>query len=167
MAKSYPPLTTLTELEARSIELMFRVYDYKGSGRIPSHLAKNLFRELGLEVATHQLPPNGTLKDILLIADQKMPETTPPLPGALQSFVSLSGVVVDPELVHDKRITTDSINDFFVSLGRQPISRIEAEQLLADMLDYDDCSATPAVPIADFVGDMSLYARKNALKEEK
>jgi rhodanese-related sulfurtransferase len=47
----------LTELEARSIELMFRLYDYKSTGRIPSHLAKNLFRELGIDVAPHMLPP--------------------------------------------------------------------------------------------------------------
>ena len=39
MSKALPALSRLTELEARSIELMFRLYDYKSTGRIPSHLA--------------------------------------------------------------------------------------------------------------------------------
>ena len=88
--KHLPPLTSLTELEAQAIELMFRLFDYNGTGRIPSHLARNLFREMGMDVPVHLLPPHGTLKDILLIADQKIPDPIPALPVALHSFVHMA-----------------------------------------------------------------------------
>ena len=188
MSKALPALSRLTELEARSIELMFRLYDYKSTGRIPSHLAKNLFRELGIDVAPHMLPPQGTLKDLLLVADQRMPDPLPALPGALQTFVSLVGrepeVVVEdgegagaaegqattkkaqPPLEPGKRVTTDGINAFVLSLGRPPIGKIEAEVMLNSMLDYDDCQKTPAVPVSAFASDMNVWARKsNAVKD--
>lgn len=161
-----PALSRLTEVEARAIEQMFRLYDYKSTGRIPSHLGRNLCQALGFDVALHNLPPNGTLRDILQLLDQRVPDPLPPLPGGLNSFVNLTGKAVDPEKKSEKFITADAINEFMESLGRPPISKTEADILLNGMLAFDDCSSVAAVPTADFVSDMSTYARKNnAIKD--
>jgi hypothetical protein len=171
---------------------MFRLYDSKGTGRIPQHLSRNLCRALGVDVPAHSLPPQGSLKDILAVIDQRMPEPVPVLNGQLETFGQLAGEIeADPAEAEevktegegkvdspsrrspskggdkrDKFITTKSINKFMVSIGRPPMSKIEVEQMLTGMLDYDDCRPIAAVAIGSFSSDMHTWSRRaNVLKD--
>lgn len=184
MSKSaLPQLGRLEEQEARAVEAMFRLYDHKSTGRIPAHLAQCLCKQLGIDIALHMLPPNGTLKDLLMVIDQKIPDPAPPLPGSMSSFVNLVGRPREshPESEEgggnkegkgrgdnpfEKVITTANITAFLQSLGRPPIQRGEGQLLLQMMLDYDDCTVEAVVPVADFAADMTTYARKtNSIKD--
>ncbi len=69
----------------------------------------------------------------------------------------------------DKYITTESINEFMISLGRPPLSAGQCELLLTSMLDYDDCNertgGMAGVLPEFFDRDFTLFAKKsNALK---
>ena len=192
-ARSAPVnLTRLSDIEVRAIEQMFRLYDSKGTGRIPQHLSRNLCRALGVDVPSHSLPPQGSIKDILAVIDQRMPEPAPVLNGQLETFGQLAGEVeADPAEAEetktedegkanspsrrilsksgdkrDKFITTKSINKFMVSIGRPPMSKVELEQMLTGMLDYDDCRPNAAVAVGSFSSDMHSWSRRaNVLKD--
>ena len=87
--KPLPTLSKLTELEARAIESMFRVYDYQAKGRIPQHLAFKLCQALGFQFSIHSLPVNANLKELLLFLDMRVPDPEPALYCQLNSFTSL------------------------------------------------------------------------------
>ena len=87
--RTLPPLVRLTEVEARAIESMFRVYDYKSTGRIPQHLAYKLCCACGFDFSIHSLPANGTLKEILLFLDMRIIDPEPQLYSQLHSFTNL------------------------------------------------------------------------------
>ena len=90
MAKrTLPPMSKLTELEARAVESMFRVYDYQAKGRISQHAAYKLTAALGFKFSIHSLPVNGTLKDLLLFLDVRVPAPEPALYCQLHSFTNL------------------------------------------------------------------------------
>lgn len=90
MAKrTLPPMSKLTELEARAVESMFRVYDYQAKGRISQHAAYKLTAALGFKFSIHSLPVNGTLKDLLLFLDVRVPDPEPALYCQLHSFTNL------------------------------------------------------------------------------
>lgn len=184
MSKALPTLSRLGEQEARAVEAMFRLYDHKSTGRIPAHLAQCLCKQLGIDVSLHMLPPNGTLKDLLLVIDQKIPDPAPPLPGSMSSFVNLVGRPRGKQHEsgaegggakeggdregnpNEKVITTADLTSFMQSLGRPPIQRGEAQLLLQMMLEYDDCASEAVVPIGDFAQDMTTFARKtNSVKD--
>ena len=90
-----PPLTRLTPSEAVAVEGMFRLYDYKSSGRIPQHLAYKLATALGFDVSVHSLPQNGSLKDILLFLDSRIVDPEPVLYSQLHSFTHMVAKKVD------------------------------------------------------------------------
>jgi hypothetical protein len=90
-----PPLVRLTPSEAAAIESMFRLYDYKSSGRIPQHLAYKLATALGFDVSVHSLPQNGSLKDILLFLDMRIVDPEPALYAQLHSFTHMVAKRVD------------------------------------------------------------------------
>jgi hypothetical protein len=87
--KPLPTLSKLTELEARAVESMFRVYDYQAKGRIPQHLAFKLCQALGFQFSLHSLPVNASLKELLLFLDMRVPDPEPALYCQLNSFTSL------------------------------------------------------------------------------
>ena len=87
--KALPTLSKLTELEARAIESMFRLYDYQAKGRIPQHLAFKLCQALGFQFSIHSLPVNANLKELLLFLDVRVPDPEPALLCQLNSFTSL------------------------------------------------------------------------------
>lgn len=90
MAKrSLPPMSKLTELEGRAVESMFRLYDYQAKGRISQHAAHKLTSALGFKFSIHSLPVNGTLKDLLLFLDVRVPDPEPALYCQLHSFTNL------------------------------------------------------------------------------
>ena len=107
MAKrNLPPLSKLTELEARAVESMFRLYDYQAKGRISQHAAYKLTCALGFKFSIHSLPVNGTLKDILLFLDVRVPDPEPALYCQLHSFTNL---VAKP--VYELAPISDSANE--------------------------------------------------------
>jgi hypothetical protein len=87
--RALPPLSKLSELEARAVESMFRVYDYQAKGRIPQHLAYKLMLALGFKFSIHSLPVNASLKDLLLFLDVRVPDPEPALYCQLHSFTNL------------------------------------------------------------------------------
>ncbi len=173
LKRALPPLLRLTELEARAIESMFRLYDYKATGRIPQHLAHKLFSAMGFDFSIHMLPQNGTLKELLLFLDMRCPDPEPALHCALHSFIHLVQSKrgdSDPEelLTEEKIITAKDINKFMESLGRPPVSVTECNLLLTSMMEYDDCSLVPAVLPETFNRDFATFAKKsNMLKNFK
>jgi len=90
-----PPLVRLTISEAQAVESMFRLYDYKCTGRIPQHLALKLFTSLGMDFSIHSLPMNGSLKDLLLFLDMRVVDPEPALYAQMHSFTHLVAKNVD------------------------------------------------------------------------
>lgn len=207
-----PSLTRLDISEAQAVESMFRLYDYKCTGRIPQHLAYKLVTALGFDVSIHSLPLNGSLKEILLFLDMRIVDPEPALFSQMHSFTHLVAKKIDltakKQNINDKNskaeldaslngndtngaqdssgnepsqdiavsrekyITTQSINDFMISLGRPPLRAAQVELLLTSMLEYDDCNETTgqiAAVLPDiFSRDFTTFAKKsNALKNFK
>ena len=90
-----PPLTRLSEMEARSIESCFRLYDYKASGRIPQHLAYKLCQTLGFDFSIHSCPQSATLKEFLLFLDMRVSDPEPALHSQMHNFVSLAAKPIE------------------------------------------------------------------------
>jgi len=90
-----PPLVRLSISEAQAVESMFRLYDYKCTGRIPQHLAFKLFTSLGMDFSIHSLPMNGSLKDLLLFLDMRVVDPEPALYAQMHSFTHLVAKKID------------------------------------------------------------------------
>lgn len=90
-----PPLVRLSMSEAQAIESMFRLYDYKCTGRIPQHLAFKLTNSLGMDFSQHALPMNGTLKELLLFIDMRIVDPEPSLFAQMHSFTHLVAKKID------------------------------------------------------------------------
>lgn len=101
-----PPLVRIAPGEALAIESMFRLYDYKCTGRIPQHLAHKLTTALGFDFSVHALPLNGSLKEILLFLDMRIVDPEPALHAQLHSFTHLVAKKVD--LNKKMKVTDDT-----------------------------------------------------------
>lgn len=123
-----PPLLKISPIEANAIVSMFRLYDYKATGKIPRHLAKKLTISLGFDVPIGNLSSEIGVRELLLFLDQWCPEKDPPLPNSLHFFNRLAcePTVDDNESDH---VTSNSISNFMDSLGRPPISKGEVRLL--------------------------------------
>ncbi len=158
-----PPLMKLKPDESQSIQSMFRLYDYRSSGRIPKHLAKKLTQNLGFDIPVGNLGADVSIKDLLLFIDQWIPEYDNKLQGEIAFFQKLARDI-DPTM--GEVITPESLNSFIEKLGRPPISMGEANLLLSSMLEYDDCSEVPKIRVDDFGKDVTMFTKKsNILKD--
>ena len=93
--RGIPPLARITEVEARAIEGMFRLYDYNATGRLPQHLMFKLTSALGFDFSIHSLPLNGSLKELLLFLDMRIVDPEPALMSQMHSFTHLVARKVD------------------------------------------------------------------------
>lgn len=153
----------LNGLEVSSVSNMFKLYDYKSTGRIPNYLAVKLIETLGLPARHLDFHSDVTLEEVLQTVDKLVPEPEPILASALQSFNALASA-------HDedgrKVITPQAVSDFMQSLGRPATSLTEAGLMLNAMLDYDDCSAIASVHVDSFAKEITTFAKKsNAFKD--
>jgi hypothetical protein len=153
----------LTTLEVNSITNMFKLYDYKSTGRIPNYLAVKLIESLGLPARHLDLDVEVALAEVLSIVDKLIPEPEPILASSMTSFSALA-TVTDED---GKRfITPQAISEFMQSLGRPTTSETEAALMLNSMLEYDDCSKVASVSIDSFNKELTTYAKKqNAFKD--
>jgi hypothetical protein len=95
-----PLIKKLTKQEIACILKAFKLYDYHGTGKIPSHLARKLINSLGLSVPSSDDGGGGvslsssetTLHELLLIVDKLMPEPEPLLISSLESFSSFASM---------------------------------------------------------------------------
>eukprot|EP01038_Epipyxis_sp_PR26KG_P010866 gene10866-14584_t len=168
-----PHLIRLNPTESQAIASMFRLYDYKATGRIPPHLAKKLICSLGFEADYISFTTDVSLADVLYILDKIVPDPSEPiLESSLKVFNGL--VAVPAEEVENensnnhnenkkKVIRPNEISEFMVSLGRPPASLNEAKLLLNSMLPYDDCSAEAAIATDTFSKELINFAKKNNL----
>lgn len=183
----FPPLSRLQISEAQCIANLFRIYDYKSTGIIPNHLALKLIRNLGLQISELALPESLSLTDLLVIIDQVMPEPEPIIVGSLDTFnnlVSQSGAAILAQnntstklrnsfsnmethiQIEEKYITAECISDFMESIGRSAVTGNEAKLMLSGMLEYDDCTQSPAVNTEKFNKELITFAKKsNAFKD--
>jgi hypothetical protein len=158
-----PPLLRLTPQEAHSVVNIFRVYDYKSTGKIPNYLASKVMKALGFDVNPSSFNSEVSIQEVLLYLDQLIPEPEPALLSSLMSFKQLASIP-DEEL--GSVITPQAISDFMESIGRPPASLSEASLMLNGMLDYDDCSEIPTVSTEVFNRELINYAKKyNAFKD--
>jgi hypothetical protein len=175
----------MSAAEANTIANMFRLYDYKSTGRIPDYLAVKLIESLGVSAKHLDLPPDLNLNEIVSIVDKLLPEQEPMLVAALTTFNALASVKPKDELTTPEALaeaiasgnflnqgpsgptlTPQSISDFMESLGRPPISMAEATLMLNSMLDYDDCSEVPVIGVETFAKEVTAFAKKsNAFKD--
>lgn len=180
---NFKNLQRMTVPEANAIANMFRIYDYKCTGRIPDYLAIKLIESLGVSAKHLDLPSDLSLNEIVTIVDKLLPEPEPMLVAALTTFSALASVKpktdeVTPEAALDATginahqgptgpvLTPQSISDFMESLGRPPISMAEAALMLNSMLQYDDCSEVPIVGVDTFAKEVTSFAKKsNAFKD--
>jgi hypothetical protein len=85
-----PQMLRITNSEAESIANMFRLYDYKSTSRISRHLCMNLVKTLGFgHGQTQGLPPEVSLKELLLWVDQRTPEPVPEIACSLFSYLNM------------------------------------------------------------------------------
>ena len=103
--RGIPPLSRLSESEARSIESMFRLYDYNATGRIPQHLTFKLCKALGFDFSVHTLPVNATLKELLLFLDLRVVDPEPALFSQMHSFTHLVAKKIN--LTKNRKIKND------------------------------------------------------------
>lgn len=188
--QKYPVLLRLTIREADSIANMFRLYDYKATGKIPDYLAVKLLHTLGFKFNEALLSKEVVLNEILLLVDQMIPEPEPVLVSSLSSFCQMNAVYMEnpDHVVSDEAGGTDNggqseegihfnapkhpyitphcIAKFMEQLGRPPISMNEANLLLNSMLEYDDCSEIPCVSTDIITKELVYFAKKtNAFRD--
>ncbi len=125
-----PPLLKLQPNDAASISSMFRLYDYKSTGKIPKHLAKKLTQTLGFDAPVGNLGQEVSLKELLLFLDNWCPEHETPLQDSLYFFEKLASEHIEEQ---GQVITPGSIAKFMEKLGRPPVS--EGEVSYISMLD--------------------------------
>mmetsp|Transcript_14160 Transcript_14160/g.23559 ORF Transcript_14160/g.23559 Transcript_14160/m.23559 type:complete len:173 (+) Transcript_14160:52-570(+) len=156
-----PKLSNINHSEAVAVAHMFSLYDYKSTGRIPSHLAEKLITLLGCEISESSFitfPAEVTLTDFFLILDKVMPPPEPVLASSLSTFLSLvskpseEGAVLKPE----------DISSYMESLGRPPPAEREIALMLSSMQDYDDCSQEHALRAELFIRELTNFHRKTA-----
>ncbi len=184
---NFKNLQRMSAMEANAVANMFRMYDYKSTGRIPDYLAIKLIELLGIPAKHLDLPPDLTLHEIVTIVDKLLPEPEPMLVSALTTFNALAALKPKeentPEDLADAAanaaagtniyqppsgpvLTPQSISDFMESLGRPPISMAEATLMLNSMLEFDDCSEVPIVSVDTFAKEATAFAKKsNAFKD--
>lgn len=163
-----PTLLKISTAECQAISACFKLYDYECKGAISKSSVKKLIKSLGFNIPENKLSSTVTLPELLLLLDQHSPDPEPALECSLKTWSNLVGHKT-VNLMDEGEITVVSaqdIADFMESIGRPPISLTEANCLLTSLLEYDDCSDTPQVPIEVFTKQLSLFARKsNALKD--
>lgn len=150
-----PPLQKIDPHEAKMIQVMFNYYDYEASGRVKRHLAWKLLTQLGLHILEDTLPAAVTLKDLMLFADVCAPEQN--LEGSLQTSFRLAANKVESE---ELKVRPQGLVDFLKDLDRNPPTINESKTLLSSMLEYDDCSDSPAVTNEAFVTNIMNVAKK-------
>lgn len=151
-----PPLQKIDQNEARMIQAMFNYYDYEATGRVKRHLAWKLLSGLGLNIHIDTLPAAVTLKDLLLFADGSAPEQN--LEGSLQTCFRLSANKTTD--LDELRVRPQGLVNFLKDLDRNPPTVEESKTLLNSMLEYDDCTDSPAVTNEAFVTNIMTVAKK-------
>jgi hypothetical protein len=160
-------LLKLTTGQADNIAACFKLYDHQCKGFIDKDSAKKLTQTLGFNVPSNRWSSSVSLSELLLLVDQVAPDTDPPLECALEAWSQLVGHKTQRLDGGDvKVLSVQDITDFFVSVGQPPPPASEATALLTAMLDYDDCSDSPQVPMSTFVRYLSLFARKNNILKD-
>lgn len=160
----FPPMLRLTTQEAQCILNIFRLYDYKSNGRIPSYLAVKVCDAIGINFHESSFSDEVTLQELLMLLDRFVPEPEPALLSSLISFGHLASVPVEDS--DDRVITPQAISHFMETLGRPPASITEASLMLNSMLDFDDCSDIPCVNTEVFNRELINFAKKtNAFKD--
>lgn len=164
----FPPMLRITQQEAQCILNIFRLYDYRSTGRIPSYLAVKVCDTIGLHIGEGNFSNEVSIQELLMLLDRIVPEPEPALLSSLLSFGHLAAekrIVGDDEREIDV-ITPQAISQFMETLGRPPASRTEASLMLNSMLDYDDCSDVPSVATEVFNREVINFAKKtNAFKD--
>lgn len=164
----FPPMLRITTQEAQCILNIFRIYDYRSTGRIPSYLAVKVCNTIGLHISEGNFSNDVTIQELLMLLDRVAPE---PEPALLSSLISFGHLAAERRSIGDDEreinvITPQAIADFMETLGRPPASRNEASLMLNTMLDYDDCSEIPSVPTEVFNREVINFAKKtNAFKD--
>lgn len=74
IALKLPPLMRLTTQEAHCIANMFKLYDYKSTGKIPGYLGVKVCETIGIHVHISNFSPEITIQELLLVLDQLIPE---------------------------------------------------------------------------------------------
>lgn len=158
----------ITTQEAQCLLNMFRLYDYKSTGRIPSYLAVKVCDTIGIHINEGNFSDDVSIQELLMLLDRVVPEPEPALLSSLLSFGHLAAethIVGDDEKDVDV-ITPQAISAFMETLGRPPASLMESSLMLNTMLDYDDCSEVPSVPTDVFNRELINFAKKtNAFKD--
>lgn len=164
----FPPMLKITPQEAQCILNIFRLYDYRSTGRIPSYLAVKVCDTLGMHISEGNFSDEVSLQELLMLLDRVIPDPEPALLSSLLSFGHLAAekrVVGEDEKEIDV-ITPHAISHFMETLGRPPASLTEASLMLNSMLDYDDCSEVPSVHTEVFNRELINFAKKtNAFKD--
>lgn len=74
VALKLPTLMHLTTQEAHCVANMFKLYDYKSTGKIPGYLAVKVCETIGISVHISNFSPETTIQELLLVLDQLIPE---------------------------------------------------------------------------------------------
>lgn len=159
-------LLRLTDNEAQSLEACFRLYDYEAKGIISKESAMKLIKSLGFTIPSNKLSSEIDFQELLLVLDQNAPKPEPPLECALATWSQLVGHRRKTEDGDEVYVSSEDIAAFMESVGKPPISLGEAHCLLSSLLEADDCSTKPEVPMDVFVKQLSLYARKANLVKD-
>ena len=181
MSKSNDQYQSLTPIQVKAIQSMFRYYDLDLTGKITRERAQKILSRIGVEsINVGLLHHIVNLKELLEFIDHHLPDPDPPLQSELISFVRL---VAKPIEVSQSSVGTDktknvvmsnmnyirpkNILDFYESTD-QPIPNSEGvvNHLVTSMVDWDDCSDIPSVTPAVFMRDLTKFAKKtNALRD--
>jgi hypothetical protein len=116
-------------------------------------LAHNLFKKLGLGIKLDVLNYMVTLKEVLVLADQKCPP----------DLNSEDNIDIFCRMVSRQRngiaapVKASHIINFLAGVQNVPPSESEANLLLTRMVEYDDCSTDPTVEAVIFKKEVGIY----------
>ena len=179
MSKSSEQYRSLTPIQVKAIQSMFRYYDLDLNGKITRERAQKILSRIGVEhINVGLLHHIVNLKELLEFIDHHLPDPDPPLQSELISFVRLVAKPIEiSQGIGDKKsavvmsnmnyVRPKNIIDFYESTD-QPIPNSEGvvNHLITSMVDWDDCNEVPSVTPAVFMRDLTKFAKKtNALRD--
>jgi hypothetical protein len=158
--KDLPALHNLSVAEQRAIKQIFSFYDIGNTGRIKQHLAHSLFKQIGLGVKIDVIPLNVSLRDILLLADTRCP----PDQTSEENVDIFCRIVSRERNGNAGPVRGSNLMDFLASVEKVAPSRTEAQLILSNMVEYDDCSDDPVV--APLIFKKDILAKLKEINEE-
>ena len=158
--KDLPTLHNLSVAEQRAIKQIFSFYDIGNTGKIKQHLAHSLFKQIGLGVKIDVIPVNVSLRDILLLVDTRCP----PDQTSEENVDIFCRIVSRERNGNAGPVRGVNLMDFLTSVQKVAPSQTEAQIILTNMVEYDDCSDDPVV--APLVFKREIVAKLKELNEE-